>query len=40
MFKTKPINSNAIITFKPPKIDNVLVNAIVVITTHSQLLEQ
>jgi len=34
MFKTKTVNFNAIITFKPPKIDNVLINVIVV-TTHN-----
>jgi hypothetical protein len=40
MFKTKLVNSNATITSKPPQIDNVLVNVIVAITTHSQVLEQ
>jgi len=36
MFRIKPISFNATTTFKPPKSDNVLVNVIVVITTHNQ----
>jgi hypothetical protein len=35
VLRTKPINSNAT-TSKPPKTDNVLINVIVVVTTHSQ----
>jgi hypothetical protein len=36
MFKTKPVNSNAMTTPKLPKTDMVLVNVIVVITIHNQ----
>jgi len=36
MFRTKPINYNATTTSKPPKINNVQINVIAVITTHSQ----
>jgi hypothetical protein len=36
MFKTKLISDNVTITSKPPKIDNVPINVVVPITTHSQ----
>jgi hypothetical protein len=36
MFRSKHVNSNATITPKPPKTNNVLVNVIVVVTTRSQ----
>ncbi len=39
MFKTKPISSNVMTTPKPPKIDNVLVNVVAVVTTRNQQLE-
>jgi hypothetical protein len=35
MFKTKPISSNVTTTFKPPKIDDVAINVIIVVTTRS-----
>jgi hypothetical protein len=35
MFKTKPISSNVTTTLKPPKLDNVPINVIVVVTTRS-----
>jgi hypothetical protein len=35
LFRTEPINFNATTTPKLPKIDNVLVNVVVIITTHS-----
>jgi hypothetical protein len=35
MFKTKPISSNVMTTPKPPKIDNVLVNVVAVVTTRN-----
>jgi hypothetical protein len=35
IFKTKPINSNVTTTLKPPKIDDVPINVIVVVTTRS-----
>jgi hypothetical protein len=35
MFRTKHANFNATIAPKPPKLDNVQVNVIVVVTTHS-----
>jgi hypothetical protein len=35
MFKTKPISSNVMKTPKLPKIDNVPINVVVVITTHN-----
>ncbi len=40
MFKTKHVSYNAIITPKPSKIDNVLVNVVADVTTRSQQLEQ
>ncbi len=40
MFRIKPINFNATTTSKPLKIDNMLVNVVVDITTHNQQLEQ
>jgi len=40
MFRTKLVSSNAMITPKPPKTNNVLINVVVVITTHIQQLEQ
>jgi hypothetical protein len=40
MFRIKPISFNATTTFKPPLIDNVLVNVVVVVTTCSQQLKQ
>jgi hypothetical protein len=36
MFKTKHVSYNAIITPKPSKIDNVLVNVVADVTTRSQ----
>ncbi len=39
MFRTKPINSNATITHKPSKTNNVPINIIVVVTTRRQQLE-
>jgi len=36
MFRTKPVSSNAMTTLEPSKIDNVLVDVVVVVTTHSQ----
>jgi hypothetical protein len=39
MFKTKPVNSNATITSKLPKIDNMLVHVVNAITTCSQQLK-
>ncbi len=38
--KTKHVNSNVATTPKPPKLDNVSVNVVTAITTHSQQLEQ
>ncbi len=38
--KTKLVNSNVATTPKPPKLDNVSVNVVTAITTHSQQLEQ
>jgi hypothetical protein len=35
MFRSKHVSSNATITFKLPKIDNVPINVVVVVTTHS-----
>ncbi len=35
MFKPKPVSSNATTTFKSFKTDNVLVNVVVVVTTHN-----
>jgi hypothetical protein len=35
MFKTKHVNSNVITTPKPPNIDNVPINVVVVVTTRS-----
>jgi hypothetical protein len=35
MFKTKPINYNVTTTPKPPKTNNVLVNAIVIATIYN-----
>jgi hypothetical protein len=40
MFKTKHVSFNATITLKPFKIDNVLVNVIVAITTCNQQSQQ
>jgi hypothetical protein len=40
MFRTKPVCSNAMITPKLPKTNNVLINVVIVITTHIQQLEQ
>ncbi len=40
MFRTKHVSSNATTTPKPPKTNNVLVNVIAIVTTHSQQLEQ
>ncbi len=37
-FRTKLVNSNAATTPKPPKLDNVSVNVVTTITTHSQQL--
>jgi hypothetical protein len=39
-FRTKLVNSNVATRPKPPKLDNVLVNAVTTITTHGQQLEQ
>jgi hypothetical protein len=39
MFITKPISSNATTTLKPCKTNNVSVNVVGVVTTHSQQLE-
>jgi hypothetical protein len=36
MFKTKLVNFNATTTFKLPKIDNMPVNVVVVVTTYNQ----
>ncbi len=36
MFGTKLVNSNAMIALKLSKIDNVLVNVVVFVTTYSQ----
>jgi hypothetical protein len=33
MFKTKLVNSNVTIALKPPKIDDVLINVVVIVTT-------
>jgi len=40
MFKTKLVSFKVTTTPKPLKIDNVLVNVIVVVTTHSQQSKQ
>ncbi len=40
MLITKLISSNATITFKPSKINNVPVNVVGIVTTRSQQLEQ
>jgi hypothetical protein len=40
MFKTKLVSFNATTTLKSPKIDNVPINVVVVVTTYSQQLEQ
>jgi hypothetical protein len=39
MFKIKPVNFTATTTFKPPKINNVLVNVVAIVTIHNQQLE-
>ncbi len=36
LFKTKHVSSNVTTTLKSPNINNVLVNVVVVITTHNQ----
>ncbi len=36
MFKTKLVNSNATTTSKSPKIDNVPINVVVVVTIYKQ----
>jgi hypothetical protein len=40
MFRYKLVSSNAITTLKLPKLDNVPINVVAVVTTHSQQLEQ
>jgi len=35
MFRIKLVSSNAITTFKPPKIANVPINVIIIVTTHN-----
>jgi hypothetical protein len=40
MFRTKLVSYNIITSLKSPKLDNVLVNVVVVVTTYSQQLEQ
>ncbi len=40
MFKTKLVSSNAIITPKPPKLNNVPVNVVVDVTTRNQQSKQ
>ncbi len=40
MFKSKLVSSNATTTSKLPRIDNVLINVVVVVTTRNQQLEQ
>ncbi len=40
MFRTKHVNSNAMTTPKPPKINNVPINEVVVVTTQSRQSEQ
>jgi hypothetical protein len=40
MFRTKLVNSNATIALKPPKLDNLRVNVVVVVTIHNQQPEQ
>ncbi len=40
MFKTKLVNFNATTTFKLPKIDNMPVNVVVVVTTYNQQSKQ
>jgi hypothetical protein len=39
MFKIKPMSFNAMITPKPPKTKNVLVNVVVIVTIHNQQLK-
>ncbi len=39
MFKTKLVSFNAMIAPKPPKIDNVPINVVAVVTTRHQQLE-
>jgi hypothetical protein len=36
MFRTKLVSFNATTTFKPPKIDNVLVDVVANVTTQNQ----
>ncbi len=36
MFKTKPVNSNATTTYKPPKINNVPINVVIFVIIHNQ----